>query len=74
MNKLPLRSVVFSTFLMVVCAAVSHNDVRAGSVAGPATDMDPHMSMTKLRRLRPGDQARADAIVAAAKRASRAVP
>jgi hypothetical protein len=70
MNKLPLRSVVFSTFLIVVCGAVSHNDVRARSVAGPATDMDPHMSMTKLRPREPGDQARADAIVAAAKKAA----
>ena len=70
MNKLPLRSVVFSTFLIVVCGAVSHNDVRAESLAGPATDMDPHMSMTKLRPPRPGDQARADAIVAAAKKAA----
>ena len=32
--------------------------------------MDPHMSMTKLRPLWPGDQARADAIVAAAKKAA----
>src|ERR1700737_4445445 len=70
MNKLPLRSVVFSTFLIVVCGAVSHNDVRAESLAGPATDMDPHMTMTKLRPPRPGDQARADAIVAAAKKAA----
>jgi hypothetical protein len=30
--------------------------------------MDPHMSMTNLRPLQPGDQARADAIVAAAKK------
>ena len=70
MNKLPFRSVVFSTFLIVVCGAVSHNDVRAGSMAGPATEMDPHMSMTKLRPRQPGDQARADAIVAAAKKAA----
>jgi hypothetical protein len=71
MNNLPLRSVVFSTFLIVVCGPVSQNDVRAQSMAGQAaTDMDPHMSMTKLRPLRPGDQAHADAIVAAAKKAA----
>jgi hypothetical protein len=70
MNKLPLRSLVCSAFLIVVCGAVSHNDVRAESMAGPATDMDPHMSMTNLRPLQPGDQARADAIVAAAKKAA----
>jgi hypothetical protein len=68
MNKLPLRSVVFSTFLLVVCCAVSRNEVRAQSMPGPANDMGPHMAMTKLRPLRPGDQARADAIVAAAKK------
>jgi hypothetical protein len=70
MRKLPLRSVVVSTWLVVVCAAILHDDLRAQSAAGPATDMDPHMSMTKLRPLRPGDQARADAIVAAAKKAT----
>jgi len=70
MNKFPLPSVVFSTFLIVVCGVVSHHEVRAASAAGPATDMDPHMSMTKLRPLQPGDQARADAIVAAAKKAA----
>jgi hypothetical protein len=67
MNKLTLRSVVFSTFLLM-CGAVSHNYVRAESTTGSAIDADPHMSMTKLRPLQPGDQARADAIVAAAKK------
>jgi len=66
MNK--LRSVVFSVFLIVACGAVLHTNVRAKSLAGPATNMDPHMSMTKPRPLWPGDQARADAIVAAAKK------
>ena len=70
MNKLPLRSVLLLTFLSVVCGAISHKNVRAGSMAEPATDMDSHMSMTKLRPPRPGDQARADAIVAAAKKAA----
>jgi hypothetical protein len=68
MKKLPLRSVVFSTWLIIVCAAILHDDLRAQSAAGPAIDMDPHMSMTKLRPIRLGDQARADAIVAAAKK------
>jgi hypothetical protein len=70
MKKLRLCSVVFSTFLIVVCAPIVHDDLRAHSATGAATDMDPHMSMTKLRPLRPGDQARADAIVAAAKKAA----
>ena len=70
MSKLPLRFVMFSTLLIVVCGAMSHKDVRAESMARPATDTDPHMSMTTLRPLQPGDQARADAIVAAAKKAA----
>ena len=70
MKKLPLRSVVFSTFLIVVCSSILHDDLRAQSGATPATDMDPHMGMTKLRPLQPGDQARANAIVAAAKKAA----
>jgi len=69
MNKHQLRFVVFSTFLIIVCA-VAHNEVRAKSLAGPATDMASHMSMTKLRPLAPGDQARADALLAAAKKAA----
>jgi len=71
MNKLPLRLIVFSTFLTMVCGGFAHNEVRAKRrMAGPATDMGPHMSMTKLRPLAPGDQARADAILAAAKKAA----
>lgn len=70
MKKLPLRSFVFSTLLLVVCGPVSHNGVRAESMTGPARDMDPHMGMTKLRPPRPGDQARADAVLAAAKKAA----
>ncbi len=70
MKNLALRSVVSSTFLIVVCAAILHDGLKAQSAAGQATDMDPHMSMTKLRPVRPGDQARADAIVAAAKKAA----
>jgi hypothetical protein len=66
MNK--LRSLVFSTLLIVVFAAVSHNNGRAESMSGPPTDTDPHMSMTKLRPQQPGDHARADVIVAAAKK------
>jgi hypothetical protein len=73
MNKLLLRSVVFLTLLVVVCAAVVHSQLTAKSMAEPATDADPHMSMTKLRPPRPGDQARADAIVAAAKKTGGAV-
>jgi hypothetical protein len=68
MNKFRSVAFVFSTLLIVVCGAVSHSDGRAESMSGPATDMDPHMSVTKLRPLQPGDQARADAIVAAAKK------
>jgi hypothetical protein len=70
MNKFSLRSVVFSTLLIVVCGVVSRSHVRAESMGGPATDVGPHMSMTKLRPRQPGDQARADAIVASAKKAA----
>ena len=70
MKKLPLRSVVFFTFLVVVCAAVLREDLRAQSAAVSASDMDPHMGMTKMRPPQPGDQARADAILAAAKKAA----
>jgi len=55
MKKLPLRSIVFSTFLVVVCAAILHNDLRAQSAAASPSDMDPHMGMTKLRPQQPGD-------------------
>src|SRR5260370_40316890 len=68
MKKLPLRSV--SIFLIVLCAAISPDDLRAQSAARLASDMDPHMGMTKLRPARPGDRARADAILAAAKKAA----
>jgi hypothetical protein len=70
MKKLPLRSLVFTTLLMVACAAILHNDLRGQSMAGPASAMDPHMGMTKLRPPQPGDQARADTILAAAKKAA----
>jgi hypothetical protein len=65
-----LRSVVISLFLIVVYSAGWQNQLGAQSMPGPATDMDPHMSMTKPRPLQPGDQARADAILAAAKKAA----
>jgi hypothetical protein len=68
MKKLPLRSV--SIFLIVLCAAISPDDLRAQSAARLASDMDPHMGMTKLRPPRSGDRARADAILAAAKKAA----
>ena len=68
MNK--LLSIVISTFLIVVCGAGSQNQLGAKSMPGPLRDMDPHMSMTKSRPLRPGDQARADTILAAAKKAA----
>jgi len=68
MNK--LRSVLISTFLIVVCGAGLQNQLGAKSKAAPLPDMDPHMSMTKSRSLQPGDQARADAILAAAKKAA----
>jgi len=70
MKKLPLRSVVFSAFLVVVGGVVSHNELRGESTPVPAIEMSPHMSMTKPRPMRQGDQARADAILAAAKKAA----
>jgi hypothetical protein len=70
MKKLPLCRGVFAIFLMIVCAAILQDDVRAQSMAGAASDMDPHMGMTRLRPPQPGDQARADTILAAAKKAA----
>jgi hypothetical protein len=70
MKKLPLRLIVFSAFLIVVCAVILHGELRTQSAAGPASNIDPHMGTTKLRPLRPGDQARADAILTAAKKAA----
>src|SRR5882757_6342142 len=69
MNKLLLRWFVFSTFMVVMCAVVAHNQLRAKPMAEPTSGADPHMAMTKLRPPQPGDQARADAILAAAKKA-----
>ncbi len=71
MKKLSLRSVLFLTFLIVVCAAILRYGLRAQSAPTVvASDMDPHMAMTKLRPPQSGDQARADDIVAAAKQAA----
>jgi hypothetical protein len=71
MKKLSLHSAVFSTFLVVMCAAILHDDLRAQSAAAVSpSDIDPHMGMTKLRPPQPGDQARAEAILAAAKKAA----
>jgi hypothetical protein len=68
MNKCSFHPIVFSVLFIVVCGALLHNDVRAQAMAGSPTDTDPHMAMTKLRSLQPGDQTRADAILAAAKK------
>src|SRR5258708_19923922 len=71
MKKLWFRPVLFLTSLFVVCAAILHYGLRAQSAPTvAASDMDPHMAMTRLRPLQSGDQARADAIVAAAKQAA----
>ena len=71
MKKLLLRSALFSTVLTFPCGALPHRYIpRVEAMAAPTADMDPHMSMTKLRPLLPGDKARADAVVAAAKKAA----
>jgi len=71
MNKFSLRLILFSILFVVMSGAVFRNHVSAHSMAtSAATDTDPHMSMTELRPLQPGDQARADAILAAAKKAA----
>src|SRR6267142_3612268 len=71
MKKLLLRSAVFSTLLTFLCGAISHRYIpRVEAMAAPAADIDPHMSMSKLRPLQPGDKARADAVVAAARKAA----
>jgi hypothetical protein len=56
--------------MVVMCAVVAHNQLRAKPMAEPASGADPHMAMTKLRPPQPGDQLRADAVVAAAKKAA----
>src|SRR3981189_1825240 len=71
MKKLLLRPAVFSTLLTFLCGAISHRYIpRVEAMAAPGADIDPHMSMSKLRPLQPGDRARADAVVAAAKKAA----
>ena len=71
MKKLLLRSAVFSTVLTFQCGAFLHRYMpRVEAMTVPSADMDPHMSMTKLRPPQPGDKARADAVVAAAKKAA----
>jgi hypothetical protein len=51
MKKLLLRSLVFSS-LIVLCGAISHRYLlTVDAMAAPAADIDPHMSMTKLRPL-----------------------
>jgi hypothetical protein len=57
MKKLLLRSAVFSTLLTFLCGAISHSYMpRVEAMAAPAPDMDPHMSMSKLRPLQPGEK------------------
>jgi hypothetical protein len=69
MKKLLFRSTVFSSLLTFLCGAISHRYIpRVEAMAAPAPDRDPHMSMSKPRPLQPGDKARADAVVAAAKK------
>lgn len=70
MKKLSLRSALFSSFFAVTCGGILHIEVQAAPAAAPPTDMGPHMSMTRLRPLQPGDQARAGVILAAAKKAA----
>jgi hypothetical protein len=59
-----VRSVVFVALVGVAFCAVRAPRVRAAD----ADAMGGHMRMTALRPMQPGDQARADAIVAAARK------
>ena len=68
MNK--LRLLAFFTCLFLVGGDVVGSDSTAAATKAPARDTDPHMAMTKLRPLQPGDRARADVILAAAKKAA----
>jgi hypothetical protein len=65
-----LHSLVFLIFLIVVCCALLDSDGTAAAKKAPASGMDPHMAITTLGPLQPGDQARADAVLAAAKKAA----
>jgi hypothetical protein len=69
MKQLLLRSVVFSILLTFLCGAISHRYIpRLEAMAAPEADMVLHMSMSTLRPLQLGDKARADIVVAAAKK------
>jgi hypothetical protein len=58
MKKLLRRSVVFSTLLTFLCGAISHRYIpMVEAMAAPVPDMDPHMSMSKLRPPQPGNKA-----------------
>ena len=65
-----LHSLVFLIFLIVVCCALLDSDGTAAAKKAPGSGMDPHMAITTLGPLQPGDQARADAVLAAAKKAA----
>jgi hypothetical protein len=72
-NSVMKRSLFWTVMATVVFAIMSiavpfFHSARAGAHAVPMSGADPHMAMTKLRPLEPGDKARAQAIVAAAKK------
>lgn len=64
---------LFWTFMGIAVLALIYTAVplpspsRASAQAAPVSDVNPHMSMTKLRSIEPGDSERAGIILAAAK-------
>lgn len=77
MKLVTLRSFLFLSFLTVLCRPGTAASVRPGATATkPPTataeeSMGPHMIMTKLRPVQPGDKARAAAILAGAREAAK---
>jgi hypothetical protein len=70
MKKLTPFAGVFVTSNLPVRRHLASYLLTIEAMEAPAADIDPPMSMTKLRPLQPGDKARADAVVATAKKAA----
>lgn len=70
MKKGLFWTAIATAVLALICIAFSSSRVaKAEAKAAPMSNAgNPHMAMTKLRPLAPGDQARAEAILTAAKK------
>ena len=69
MRKGLLWTAIGTAVLALICIAFSSSHLAKAEVkAAPMSNGDPHMAMTKPRPLAPGDKARAEAILTAAKK------